>query len=212
MFEWFDLSMRIKKKTILCGKVFVNFSYFLSLHESFSNNIFLFIVISILERSSSQFFFDFNPSIFVGITGLILNLKINFLLERIIRKSSSLRSKLIAIGYIICYRLYHLLQVVQSKQKDFANASFCEQQCCEPYHQPTAFLHFAHMEFISLIILQWKDYFDEDNGPWCFKSRFGHEVNSDSFHPSFVLPCKNRDNVASDYLLADDFKLPSYST
>ena len=109
MFEWFDLSMRIKKKTILCGKVFVNFSYFLSLHESFSNNIFLFIVISILERSSSQFFFDFNPSIFVGITGLILNLKINFLLERIIRKSSSLRSKLIAIGYIICYRLYHLL-------------------------------------------------------------------------------------------------------
>ena len=64
MFEWFDLSMRIKKKTVLCGKVFVNFSYFLSLHESFSNNIFLFIVISILERSSSQFFFDFNPSIF----------------------------------------------------------------------------------------------------------------------------------------------------
>ena len=66
------------------------------------------------------------------------------------------------------------------------------------------------MEFISLIILQWKDCFDEDTGLWCFKSRFGHEVNSDPFHPSLVLHCKNRDKVVSDYLTADDFELPSY--
>ena len=66
------------------------------------------------------------------------------------------------------------------------------------------------MELISLIILYSKDCFDENTGLWCFKSRFGHEVNSDPFYPSLVLHCKNRNKVASDYLTADDFELQSY--
>ena len=65
------------------------------------------------------------------------------------------------------------------------------------------------MEFISSIILSWKDFLDEDSGLWCFKSRFAHEVNLDPFHSLLVLHCKNRDKVASDYLTADDFELPS---
>ena len=51
----------------------------LSFYESFFHNIFFSYVISILKRSSSRFFFDFNASIFVGMTGLILNSKMNFL-------------------------------------------------------------------------------------------------------------------------------------
>ena len=35
-------------------------------------------------------------------------------------------------------------------------------------------------------------------------------MNPDPFHPSLVLQCKNRDKLASDYLTADDFELPSY--
>ena len=70
MFEWFDLSMRIEKKTILSSEVFMNFPYLLSFCESYFHNIFFFFIISILKRSSLQFFFDFNPSVFVGITGL----------------------------------------------------------------------------------------------------------------------------------------------
>ena len=66
------------------------------------------------------------------------------------------------------------------------------------------------MEFISLIILQWKDCFDKDTGLWCFKSRFGHDVNPDPFHLSLVLHYKNRDKLVSDYLTEDDFELPSY--
>ena len=48
--------------------------FFKFLRKFFPQHFFIF-VISILKRSSSQFFFDFNPSIFVGITMLILNLK-----------------------------------------------------------------------------------------------------------------------------------------
>ena len=70
MFEWFDLSMRIEKKTILSSEVFMNFPYLLSFYESYFHNIFFFFIISILKRSSLQFFFDFNPSVFAGITGL----------------------------------------------------------------------------------------------------------------------------------------------
>ena len=70
MFEWFDFSMRIEKKTILSSEVFMNFPYLLSFYESYFHNIFFFFIISILKRSSLQFFFDFNPSVFAGITGL----------------------------------------------------------------------------------------------------------------------------------------------
>ena len=70
IFEWFDLSMRIEKKTILSSEVFMNFPYLLSFYESYFHNIFFFFIISILKRSSLQFFFDFNPSVFAGITGL----------------------------------------------------------------------------------------------------------------------------------------------
>ena len=70
MFEWFDLSMRIEKKTTLSSEVFMNFPYLVSFYESYFHNIFFFFIISILKRSSLQFFFDFNPSVFVGITGL----------------------------------------------------------------------------------------------------------------------------------------------
>ena len=77
MFEWFDLSMRIKKKTTLSGKVFMNFSYLLSFYESYSHNIFFFFLSKDRPRIFF-FFFDFNPSVFVGITGLILNLKMKF--------------------------------------------------------------------------------------------------------------------------------------
>ena len=70
MFEWFDLSMRIEKKAILSSEVFMNFPYLVSFYESYFHNIFFFFIISILKRSSLQFFFDFNPSVFVGITGL----------------------------------------------------------------------------------------------------------------------------------------------
>ena len=70
MSEWFDLSMRIEKKTILSSEVFMNFPYLLSFCESYFHNIFFFFIISILKRSSLQFFFDFNPSVFAGITGL----------------------------------------------------------------------------------------------------------------------------------------------
>ena len=75
MFAWFDLSMRIKKKTTLSGKVFMNFSYLLSFYESYSHNIFYFFLSKDRPRI---FFFDFSPSVFVGITGLILNLKMRF--------------------------------------------------------------------------------------------------------------------------------------
>ena len=70
MFEWFDLSMRIEKKTTLSSEVFMNFPYLVSFYESYFHNIFFFFIISILKRSSLQFFFDFNPSVFAGITGL----------------------------------------------------------------------------------------------------------------------------------------------
>ena len=70
MFEWFDLSMRIEKKTTLSSEVFMNFPYLVSFYESYFHNIFFFFIISILKRSSLQFVFDFNPSVFVGITGL----------------------------------------------------------------------------------------------------------------------------------------------
>ena len=78
MFEWFDLSMRVKTKTTLGGKVFVSLSYIFSFSESYYHNIFFFFSNSILKRSPSQFFSDFKPSVFVVITGLILNLKMRF--------------------------------------------------------------------------------------------------------------------------------------
>ena len=58
MFEWFDLSMRIKKKTTLSGKVFMNFSYLLSFYESYSHNIFFFF----LSKDRPRIFFFFSIS------------------------------------------------------------------------------------------------------------------------------------------------------
>ena len=64
--------------------------------------------------------------------------------------------------------------------------------------------------FISLINFSWKNCFDEDTGLSCFKSRFGHEVNLDHFHPQLVHNCKSCDKLASDYFTADDLDLSSF--
>ena len=78
MFDWFDLSMRIKKKKKKKNFEWQRFHGFLILFEFLRKLFPHFFSFFFLKDRPRIFFFGFNPSVFVGITGLILNLKMRF--------------------------------------------------------------------------------------------------------------------------------------